>query len=313
MQLTRLRVPLVLALCLAVAGCAERVLGPVRSALSQADSLAVRAAAQLAAQHSVAYRLEVSGAAASFSCPAYSAVVRFGHPFGVTSLRLPGQPVDFSHPNLPLADWEWFWFDEDGRRNSTKLIDPDWGPPALAEGPDQAILRFSRRNVLEPGIDLAVEYRLGAQGAAFEVEYTVDNHSGKRLAGPYAMVGFPGFSNHVWISEVATAVQSRVPRPPYATFLAEALADGKSDSLLLRHDVDPRANPQALAGKIVAVARGGRYALEATCVPGPGVQQVYSAHTIKRLYLTSHLYVFLSDMEDGETRQVLVHYALAQL
>lgn len=295
---------------LAVTGCADRVLGPVRAALIRADSLAARVAEEVSPEDVASYEIDVSGAAVSFACAAYRATVRFGRPFGITSLRLPDQPVDFAHSTLPLADWEWFWFDRGGRRISAKLVDPDWGSPALEELPDQVILRFSQRGVPEPGIELSVEYRLGAQGAEFEVQYMVDNHTGRQLASPYVMVGFPGFANHGWVSEVATAVDRRVPTPPHTTFLAEALADGRSEYLLLRHDVDPRVSRQALQGAIVVDAAGHRYALQASCVPGTGVEQAYSAHTNKPGYLTSHLYVFLKDMEDGESRQVLVRYVV---
>ena len=43
--------------------------------------------------------------------PDFEATISRRAPFGVTRLRLARQPVDFAHAELPLADWEWFWFE----------------------------------------------------------------------------------------------------------------------------------------------------------------------------------------------------------
>ena len=97
----------------------------------------------------------------------------------------------------------------------------------------------------------------------------------------------------------------------HANFVAEAHASGKEEYGLLRHDYDSASDVAALKG-IVTLAEADRtFRLEASFVPDPAIDNVYSAHTNKRRYLSSHLYTFLDDIEPGETRTLTVSYALS--
>lgn len=239
--------------------------------------------------------------------------VQNGRPFGIVSLRLSGQPVDFVHPTLPMGDWEWFWFerpDFPGERVAAKLVQTEWNAPEIDRRADQVVLRFGQRDIFLEGIYLDVTYRLRADRPEFAIEYEVHNHSVDRLEKPYAMLGFPGFSDHRWISQVATGTGVRPVKPPFFNFQAEARAEGRAVYLLLRQDMNPRASDRELRNALSVQIGPKTYTLTVNYIAGQGLEWVYSAHANKLRYLTSHLYAFLTGMAPGESRSLTVHYKL---
>ena len=247
--------------------------------------------------------------------PDYRVTVSRGSPFGITSLRLSGQPVDFAHDELPLSDWEWLWFDHPRRsgRAQTKLLQVDWGVPAVTRQSDRLILMYRIPDVIFHGLDLRVLFNFDAMGSRFSVGYQIENRSGELLRNAYVMIGFPGFSNHQRVTEVSDALSSRKPRAPYASFLEEATDVNLAEYSLLRHDLFVGQ------GKVLG-AKGGvaididrkRYGLEAFYFADTALSRAYSAHTNKPGYLTSHLYVTLGDIRDGWVRSVTVNYDLTK-
>jgi len=237
-------------------------------------------------------------------------------PFGIASLRLQGQPVDFAHPELPLGDWEWFWFVEPGQpqgRAAIKLLEADWDPPQVERRADEVVVRFRRPDTLRRGVELEVAYRLDARRPGFAVEYKITNSSNRFLANPYAMVGFPGFANQQWVVAVAHALSARTPAAPFANFRDEALGLGKADYLLLRQDLDLSGQEEGTLSSKVSLRRAGRtYTVETILMSTSGLSHVYMAHTNKPRYLTSHLYAFLRSMAPGQSRSVAVRYLLSE-
>ena len=245
----------------------------------------------------------------------YTIVLHNTKPFGIASLRLKGQPVDFVHPSLPIGDWEWFWFGDPAQpegRAKIKLLEQTWQPPEVERSEEGGVLRFRRQNVLRRGVEVEMACHLDARRPEFTVEYTIRNHSGQLLISPYMMVGFPGFANQPWVEEVSTAEKVRRPAHPFADFLAEAKARKVADYLLLRQDWDPQTQaPEALRGAVVLRAGDQEYTLATTLVAAAGLKGAYIAHTNKPLYLTSHLYAFLQSLGEGQSRSVAVHYVLS--
>lgn len=260
------------------------------------------------------YTLEESARGVTCSFPDYHLALQYGDPFGIVSLRLKGQPWDFVHPQLPAGDWEWFWFQEEGRADTTsiKLLQPQWDAPEIQTSPEEVVLRFRRAEVLKPGITLQLEYRLRAAEPAFTVEYSIDNGSAFTLKNPYVMVGFPGFTDHAWINTVANARSLRQPLPPYANFLEEAKAKGLAEFTLLRDDTAV-AEGRPLKGIVGISALGATYLLEASHTPGPDLRRIFSAHVDKPGYLTSHLYVSMEDLAPGAHHAIAVQYELVKL
>ena len=246
----------------------------------------------------------------------YTLEVHNSNPFGISSLRLAGQAVDFAHPSLPLGDWEWFWFSDPAQPQGQariKLMEQTWQPPEVERREEEVVLRYRRQNVLRRGVEVEVAYHLDARRPEFTVEYTVRNHSGQFLISPYMMVGFPGFANQQWVEEVSTAEKVRRPTRPFANFLAEAKARKVADYLLLRQDWDPQTQtPEALRGAVVLRAGEKGYTLTTTLTAAVGLKGAYIAHTNKPLYLTSHLYAFFQSLGEGQSRSVAVHYALSR-
>jgi hypothetical protein len=246
--------------------------------------------------------------------PDYRLVIKNGNPFGIVDLRLTGQPVNPVHWSWPVADWEWFWYDDPRAKNgraAAKLIDPPWAPPAIERMADQVVLRFQRPNVLQRGIELQVTYYLRADRPEFDIEYAIINGTDQHLDEPYVMLGFPGFTNHYWISRVADAHQVRPAHGTHPNFIAESLADGREEYLLLRHDLDPAHWRRTLRGAVSFAVASRTYTLTSTFVPGAMLEHVYSAHTNKPWYLTSHLYVFLRDLRPGQQHRLTIHYSLS--
>lgn len=249
------------------------------------------------------------------SLTGYTLAVHNRNPFGISSLRLAGQPVDFVHPSLPLADWEWFWFSDPSQPEGQariKLLEETWQPPEVERHQTGVVLRFRRQDVLRPGVEVEVAYHLDARRPEFTVEYTVRNHSGQFLISPYMMVGFPGFANQQWVEEVSTAEEVRRPQHPFADFLAEAQDRNLADYLLLRQDWNPITQaPGALRGAVVIHGTDRSYTLTTALAAAPALSGAYIAHTNKPRYLTSHLYAFLKSMGEGQSGSVAVRYILS--
>ncbi|MFC1526085.1 hypothetical protein ACFL6X_04655 [Candidatus Latescibacterota bacterium] len=261
------------------------------------------------------YQVLATDDAVALATPHYSAVVQRGGPFGITSLRLHGQPVDFVCPDFSLADWEWIWFwdpQAPGGRAGAKVLDVKWNMPTLTEGDDFVELTYERRHLPRPGIHLTTQYRFSAARPEICATYSFENQSRQTLVSPYAMVGLPGFADHRWVTEVADARQRRVPLVPNRTFWQEALADGRAEYLLLRHDVSPKDPADMLKSRVAIRTPERVYEVQSYCQPGPGVTQLYSAHTNKPGYLTSHLYISFSHLPDGLSHSISVVHSLVQ-
>lgn len=256
------------------------------------------------------YELMTTRMAVAMTLPDYSVVVQRAAPFGIISLRLHGQPVDFVSPSLPVADWEWFWFEgANGVRSKSKLLLRDWGPPTLIRGADYIELIYTQRDVLRPGLSLHVGYQFSARGPNFQATYTIENDSGRILERPYAMVGFPGFADHRWISEVADARQRLGPRGSHRTFWEEVLGLGR-DYELLRHEA-PHPALTGMKAEWVIESEERRYALKSYYLTDESLVEVYSAQTNKPGYLTSHLYATFADLPSGHRRRLSVAHGLS--
>ncbi len=248
--------------------------------------------------------------------PAYTIAIQRASPFGIVSLKLNGQTPDFAHPELPLGDWEWFWYRQAGTEDqwlAAKLLQEEWGEPEIVEESDRILLRYQRKNTTEEGADLAVTYRLPLVGSRFGIDYAVVNRTQSWFEEPYIMVGFPGFSNQGFVEEVADAAATRPATPPHTNFQQEANQQSGPEILLLRHDVDPvAANSGSLEGTVRLRFGTSTYRLTTTFTPDAQTVWVYSAHTNKPLYLTSHLYAFLQTLESGVGTQLAVEYELVR-
>ena len=95
----------------------------------------------------------------------YQTVLQHGNPFGIVSLSMQGEPVGFSHPDLPLGDWEWFWYDADGKTNERKhfkLLDTKWSDPKIETDAETAELFYEKSAILirdwsDPKIEMDAE------------------------------------------------------------------------------------------------------------------------------------------------------------
>ena len=251
---------------------------------------------------------------ARITFPDYAIVVSHGNPFGITSLKLTEQPVDFANGELPLADWEWFWYEDPQlkARSSVKLLQADWGFPRVEESDEAVVLSYRRFDDLRKGIELEVVFRLSAARPQFDVTYTIRNNSESSLTAPYVMLGFPGFANHRWVSGVANAEADRKPRIPSYSFLTEALGQDREEYLLLRHDVRPEPGEiESLRGDVAMTFAGQVYTLSSFFLSMGQDARLYSAHTNKPRYLTSHLYVTTRDIAVGASRTLTVLYIAA--
>ena len=224
------------------------------------------------------------------------------------------QRTNFAHDRLPLGDWEWFRFKLGEEQPWEKLIQPHWDPPQTTEDADAIVLNFYREDAILPGIRLGVEYRLWKTGPAFEILYSIQNDSDTALQTPFVMIGLPGFSNHDQVSAVWTAREHRFPTAPHQNFLAEALDVGLEEYLMLRHDVYRSSHPPpVLRGGISIAEQTKEFSLEATLEMSEEYGHIWSAHTNKPLYRTSHGYVFLQDIPVGHARSVTVRYVLSNI
>ena len=260
------------------------------------------------------YRVTTKRHHTTVRMPSYTMTVKWGEPFGIVSLRLKGQPLDFVHPELPLADWEWFWFEDPngGGEVHEKLLQKQWGEPTVDKLKDRVRLTFRSANVPRRGIDLEVIYQLPAEGTEFAVEYAIHNGTSHDLQAPYVMIGFPGFPNQRWVTEVGSAERVRRPRSPHVNMKAEALARGVEEYALLRHNADPRRSVEGMKGSVSMDLADRTYSLDTYFVSTAGVSNLFSAHTNKLRYLTSHLYATMLDLQAGRSRSLTVYYTLKE-
>ncbi len=244
--------------------------------------------------------------------PEYSAVIKHGSPFGIVSLEMSGQPGNFVHPKLPLADWEWFRYDEDGPTNvkkQIKLIQPAWNIPTIAESSEQVEVTFSRPDVLLPGISLKVKYTFAAAG--FDVLYEIENGTAAPLPQPYVMIGFPGFANQRWVSAVASSNEMRSVTEPFGNFWEEAQNSPLSEYTLIEEG-PLRELSRPLKALVAISAFGSTYLLQSSYIHSGEIRDVRSAHVNKNSYLTSHLYINLNDIASGMSSSTLIRYTLTR-
>jgi hypothetical protein len=258
------------------------------------------------------YVVAVGDSITVISYPSYEVSIRRGNPFGIVSLETPDQFGNFAHWSLPLGDWEWMWYDEDGRDNlgkQIKLIEPGWEPPTISESRDGVQLEFYRKDAILAGLNLEVQY-LFKPGGTFTITYVVENKTGGHLPMPYVMVGFPGFTNHKWVTAVGTRLGPYFPKPPHLTFWEQAISEGRAESTIASDEAGVFGD-QPLKGLIVISMFGRSYMLQAKYSPSEDVAQAHSAHVNKPGYLTSHLYVLLNDMLPDAIAKIKVDYRIS--
>ena len=264
--------------------------------------------------------------ALAFSFDEYEVAIRFDAPFGIVSLKSKGQVNDFAHlaatdePSFlpfPLGEWEWFWlefFSEDKQPEDNpireKVMVTPWPRPVIRGKGVWTVLNFEKPNVLEPGITLKQDYYLNTLAPEFAVHYVIRNNTRNWLRGPYVMVGFPGFMNHRAVVAVETSTARHTPDEAFSSYFDESTARGLYEYPLIRHDVFPRSHIEELRGSVTIEEPGKQFILTSTFTPNETMKHVYSAHTNKQLYLTSHLYVFFRDIPPGQSRTVVVHNAI---
>ena len=175
--------------------------------------------------------------------------IRHGKPFGITSLRLTGQKTDYAHSDLPLADWEWVWFRRQGFQLSTKLLEESFEGPVVERFPDHAVITYSKKGLSYRPVDVEIVFTVPANGSSFDVEYVLRNGAIHTLEAPYAMLGFPGFSNHAHVNEVSLSGNTRRVRKPYRNFQSEGVSR-RTEYGLLRQDV-PGSRTSAMTSSVV--------------------------------------------------------------
>ena len=88
-------------------------------------------------------------------------------------------------------------------------------------------------------------------------------------------------------------------------------ASWNNEDLLLRDDWFTGEANQEMWG-VVELQQGNRvYTLRSRFTPSAAIGHAFSAHTIKQLYLTSHLYVFFEPIPPGESRTLVVRNELS--
>lgn len=244
------------------------------------------------------------------SMPGYVVRIRHGMPFGISSLKLRGQRTDFAHEALPLADWEWVQYRAPGLGERWyKLMEMDWGTPEVQSFPDrlEAVYHLP---VAREGIGAEVRYVFLAQATSFHVTYTLFNGSSRALSAVYFMLGLPGFTNHGYITRVASAREQRLPKWPFKAFLAEAEARDLAEYQLLRHDVRAGIS-EGLKGSVQLRDGDNDYRLSSYYLAESSITSAYSAHTNKPRYLTSHLYATIGELPSHQSRSVTIHHVLS--
>ena len=71
---------------------------------------------------------------------------------------------------------------------------------------------------------------------------------------------------------------------------------------MLRHDADRGDDEDQLRASISIETADQAYRLETSFLPPGGMTDVSIGHTSKPLYLTSHLYASMADLEPGRSR-----------
>ncbi len=256
------------------------------------------------------YTLRITRQQLILSMPDYTVRIRHGTPFGISSLRRRGQRTDFAHQDLPLADWEWLRFHSPvlGKRQQ-KLMEMDWGAPEVHELSDRLEVIY-RLPVSRIGVEAEVRYSFLAQGSSFHVTYSLINGSRWPLDELYVMLGLPGFTNHGYVTAVASARERRLPFWPARVFLAEAQALKVPEYQLLRHDVRAGVS-EGLKGSVRLQDGDDDYRLSSYYLTDPSLSSAYSAHTNKPRYLTSHLYLTLGDLKPMQRRSITIHHVLS--
>jgi hypothetical protein len=256
------------------------------------------------------YTLRITRQQLILSMPDYTVRIRHGTPFGISSLRRRGQRTDFAHQDLPLADWEWLRFHSPvlGKRQQ-KLMEMDWGAPEVHELPDRLEVIY-RLPVSSIGVEAEVRYSFLAQGSSFHVTYSLINGSRWPLDELYVMLGLPGFTNHGYVTAVASARERRLPFWPARVFLAEAQALKVPEYQLLRHDARAGVS-EGLKGSVRLQDGDDDYRLSSYYLTDTSLNSAYSAHTNKPRYLTSHLYLTLGDLKPMQRRSITIHHVLS--
>ncbi len=248
--------------------------------------------------------------------------IGFDAPFGIVSLKSTGQANDFAHvaatddPRslpFPLGEWEWFWLEFFTERNRPenpvreKVMVTPWERPIVSEEGPWTVLSFEKQDVIKPGITLEQAYYLNTQAPEFDVHYVIRNNTDEWLRGPYVMVGFPGFMNHRAAVAVETSTARHAPGEEFSSYFDESTALGENEYILIRHDVFPQSRIEELRGSVTIEEPGKQFILTSTFTPDESINHVYSAHTNKPVYLTSHLHVFFNDIPPTQSRAVVVH------
>lgn len=255
-----------------------------------------------------------------YEFPTYSISISHADGLGIRTFRLAGQQTHFPHIHHPVGDWEWFSLKvppygppHAQAEFSEKLVGVPWMAPEVREKNDRIVLVYRREDVVHPGIDLTVRMELERWQPRVAIAYQVDNGSGQTLLDPYLMIGLPGFLRHLWVSAVETGTgERREAVPAGSAFAMEAANSGRSEYTLLRDEVWPaHGDVRPLRGIAEIVEGKTRFRLVSTFVPDRTVRRVLSAHVNKPTYLTSHLYLFLTHMDIGETRTITVTHELS--
>ena len=256
------------------------------------------------------------GVSVQFDLAEYIIIISNGHPFGIVTLRAAEQVLPFSHDQLPLGDWEWFWLEKPDTSSTNtdmkvKLIDPEWSLPTVTYG-EPIVITFWREDAVHPGVRLSVEYHLFGDRAAFDVHYLIYNGGGADLIDPSVMVGFPGFLDNNRIFSVGTRGREvRSVTRPYENFGDEAVASGL-EAYLLQRSVDPDSGSVSGQSEATVFTREGDevFSLTTRFEADHSYSYVYSAHTNKTEYLTSHLYAYMESIPRGATKRLVVHHSL---
>lgn len=238
----------------------------------------------------------------------YTVHLHHGEPFGISSLRLHGQAVDFAHKISPLADWEWLWYRYPTARQQHKLIEVDWPVPSVTRTADRIDVDY-RFPVTRHGVEARVRFSFPLTGRSFQATYEIFNGSMRPLVDPYVMIGLPGFPNQDHATAVSSAREQRYVRWPARTFLAEALERDLPEYLLLKH-IARTGVSEGLKGTVTVHDGSSAYTLSSYYLTDPDLQWAYSAHTNKPRYLTSHLYATLPDLPPQASRSVTIHHVM---
>ena len=234
--------------------------------------------------------------------------VGHGPPFGISSLRLKSHDFEFAHSELPLADWEWLWVTLDDSLLTIKLLDQAWPAPEIIRDPDCLVVTFSMNGLFSMDVDAKVVFTVPRDRAGFSVDYTTQNNSTASLKAPYAMIGFPGFSNQLLVNEVNLVERAAYSVHPHPNFRAEGITRNKEYRLLGHSVLGVKMDP--LTSAVVANLDDRSYRLSTTFFPPGDLTKWLAKHVNKPSYLTSHMYVTMPNLDAGRERVLTVSYEL---